>query len=188
MQDSARLVGRKLWIGASLIGALSFPGCSDGPGSSPGHPAGSAGDSSSCHANRDPAPHVPATSALDPNLVALAAAVYGSCLPDDGVTRNAAYWWSGQASNGKMHYRTQLQLECLAHAACGCSAIERCMGYVIEPSSECQPGCVGDVFTGCGPADDLPSGFSGITYSEPRFSVVTNNTRSQPGMPLPLDW
>ena len=159
MQGDARFGGRSKWICLALIGALSFPGCSDEPASGPSHPAGSAGDSSSCHASRDPAPRVLAPSALDPHTVALAAAVYGSCVPDDGVTRNAAYWWSGQASNGKMYYRTQLQLECLAHSACGCSALEHCLGYAYGPSSDCQPGCVGDVFTGCGSEVDLQEGY-----------------------------
>ncbi|HWZ87523.1 MAG TPA: hypothetical protein VNW92_01700, partial [Polyangiaceae bacterium] len=112
--------------------------------------AGSAG-ASACHAERATDPKLVAPTQYDASLIALAAAVVGSCLPDDGVDRNASYAWSGQAASGRFYYRTQLQAECLAHSACGCAAVEHCLGFAIAPSPSCTSGCTGDVFTECRP-------------------------------------
>ena len=119
---------------------------------------GANGGASACHAARNPSPSIPSSASLDADAVAQAAVVFGSCAPDDGVSRNAAYIWAAQASTGEFFYRTQLQLDCLAHANCGCEAMERCFGYAFEASvADCKPGCSGDKFTACGPGNDLPA-------------------------------
>jgi hypothetical protein len=151
------------FVGAALV---LFSGCSDASsdpanaaGSGAANAGGSGGEPSACKAERATHPSAPALSALDADTVARAAAVIGACIPDDGVARNAAYLWAGQASSGRTYYRYAMQLDCLAHAACGCSAVERCLGLSEGPSSSCSAGCNGDVFTACGPEQDLPDGF-----------------------------
>src|SRR5204863_2754143 len=88
---------------------------------------------------------------LDPDLVALAAAVLGSCVPDDGVTRNAAHIWASHVAAARNYYRMVEQLDCFAKAKCGCAAIEHCVGlaYRAAPAG-CSGRCNGEVFTGCG--------------------------------------
>jgi hypothetical protein len=154
-----------------LLTAALFAGCGGSSSDPAGATAGAAGSSSDpagatggaagpgeCHAARDPKPSIPSSASLDPNAVALAAVVFGSCAPDDGVARNAAYIWAAQASSGEFFYRTQLQLDCLAHSKCGCAAMGQCFGYDYATDSDCKAGCTGDTFTACGSANDLPAG------------------------------
>jgi hypothetical protein len=87
-------------------------------------------------------------------LVARAAAVLGSCMPDDGVDRNATDLWSAAWAAPRLYFRYGEQLECLANARCGCSAVQQCLGWTYSeppaPPAVCAGVCVGDVFTGCG--------------------------------------
>jgi len=107
--------------------------------------------SSACHADPDLTPTVPAPTALDPDLVARAAAVLGSCIPDDGVPRNAAHVWLEHLGAPRVYFRFGAQLDCLAKASCGCAGIEHCLGLVYrEEPAVCSGACQGDVFTGCG--------------------------------------
>jgi hypothetical protein len=94
---------------------------------------------------------VPAASELDPDLVARAAAVIGSCMPDDGVARNATHIWLAHLATPRSYFRASAQLECLTNASCGCEAIEHCLGWSYARAPEtCVGRCDGDVFTGCG--------------------------------------
>jgi hypothetical protein len=104
-----------------------------------------------CRAAPDTSPALPVASELDADSVARAAAVIGSCMPDDGVARNAAHIWLGHLAAPRSYFRSSAQLECLANADCGCDAIEHCLGwsYARAPES-CVGRCDGDVFTGCG--------------------------------------
>jgi len=119
--------------------------------------SGSAG-SGACQAARVSKPKLVAPSEYDAAQIALAAAVVGSCLPDDGVDRTATHMWSPQAASGRYYFRTQLQAECLAQSACGCAAAEHCLGYALGPNPSCTPGCADGVFTACGPEHDLDTG------------------------------
>jgi hypothetical protein len=106
---------------------------------------------SACRAEPDLTPSFPAVTALDPDLVARAAAVVGSCAPDDGVARNATHLWLSHLAAPYSYYRLVEQLTCLANANCGCAAVEHCLGLTYhQPPAVCPSQCEGDVFTGCG--------------------------------------
>jgi hypothetical protein len=94
---------------------------------------------------------MPDPTALDPLLVARAAAVIGSCMPDDGVARNAAHLWLGDTAAPRTYFRFATQLACFANANCGCEAIEQCGGWIYAPPpTACPSGCDGEIWTGCG--------------------------------------
>ena len=83
--------------------------------------------------------------------MARAAAVVGSCAPDDGVARNATHLWLSHLAAPSSYYRFVEQLTCLANANCGCAAVEHCLGLTYhQPPAVCTSQCEGDVFTGCG--------------------------------------
>ena len=110
-----------------------------------------AGGPSVCRSEPDLTPSLPAPGALDPDLVARAAAVLGSCIPDDGVARNATHLWLEHLGAPRIYFRLGEQLDCLANADCGCSAVEHCLGLVYRATpSVCASSCNGDVFAGCG--------------------------------------
>lgn len=119
-------------------------------------PTGSAGNAGSapgaCEATADLTPTAPSPTELDPDQVARAAAVLGSCLPDDGVARNAAEIWHGDEGAPELYFRFGTQIECLAQGQCGCDAIEQCLGFrEAPPSTACEGGCNGSVWTFCWP-------------------------------------
>ncbi len=161
-------------IGKWLLGVaavpLLFSACSDdrstiagaaGNASSSGT-AGSSGNavsSAMCHADPVRAPSASEPTALDPGRVARAAAVIGTCVPDDGVARNTDVLWSGQASSDQPYERFQMQLDCLANSACGCQAAANCLGYTVSKVATCVSGCNAGVFTACGDAFDLVVGY-----------------------------
>ena len=117
-----------------------------GGASGAGNPA-----SGACRAEPDLTPSFPAVTALDPDLVARAAAVIGSCMPDDGIARNATHLWLSHLASARMYYRFVGQLSCLANSDCGCAAAEHCLGWAYhQPPAACSSQCEGDVFTGCG--------------------------------------
>jgi len=146
--------------GSSGSGASSDLGGSGGHGAATGGghaeaTGGGAGDaiapSSACRAEPDFMPSFPSVVALDPDLVARAAAVVGSCMPDDGVARNATHLWHSHLAAPRIYYRLVEQLACLANATCGCAAVEHCLGWVYrEEPADCENTCTGDLFTGCG--------------------------------------
>jgi hypothetical protein len=86
----------------------------------------------------------------DPAVLARAAVVIGSCIPDDGVNRNLSHlrsdgdrwWFYGLASAAR----------CIAAGGGGCDALNRCIGWsaarATEPCSNVQ--CAGDRANGCG--------------------------------------
>jgi hypothetical protein len=129
--------------------AVSAAGGHGGRGPGEGNETG--GAPSACKTTPDLSPHVPAVTELDPDLVARAAVVIGSCMPDDGVARNAMHIWLAHVSAARTYFRSAAQLECLANADCGCAAIEHCLGWVYESAAgECAGTCDGDVWSGCG--------------------------------------
>jgi len=116
--------------------------------------AGNAGETSSapnaCNATADTTPNVPAPTSLDPDSVARAATVVGSCIPDDGVARNAAHIWLAHFDGGLGH-RFAAQLNCLANATCGCQAVMQCLGWSYAPLGDaCITSCEGPVLHACG--------------------------------------
>ncbi|MEI9941418.1 MAG: hypothetical protein WDO69_29720 [Pseudomonadota bacterium] len=128
-------------------------GGGDGGAGAPEVVAGTAGAAplGACHSEPDLTPSFPAPTALDPDFVARAAAVIGSCMPDDGVARSAAHLWLEHLAAPRLYFRLGEQLECLANASCGCAAVEHCLGWVYRvPPAVCPSGCQGQVFTGCG--------------------------------------
>ncbi|HET7538278.1 MAG TPA: hypothetical protein VFK05_00350 [Polyangiaceae bacterium] len=160
-----------LVLGASLLGCHSEPATSDSDHEHAGSGAGGqvagnggsgevAGGSSSgagnapsgaCQGEPDLTPTFPAVTTLDPDLVARAAAVIGSCVPDDGVARNVMHLWFSHLGAPRTYYRTVEQLACLANANCGCAAVEHCLGVVYrQVPAVCTTQCQDDVFTGCG--------------------------------------
>lgn len=117
--------------------------------------AGAGGDAGSplraCKARPAASPSLPDPTELDPEVLARAAAVVGSCIPDDGVARNAGHIWGEHLGSPLFHYRLGAQLDCLANAACGCAAVEQCLGvtYSVAPEAGCATQCDGDLLTGC---------------------------------------
>jgi hypothetical protein len=79
----------------------------------------------------------------DPDVIALAAVVLGSCYPDDGVSRNASEMWNYREHDGFWR-NFRLQAECIAQAGQGCDALDTCMGWAIEEAPGCTPGRVCD--------------------------------------------
>jgi hypothetical protein len=111
-----------------------------------------------CQSKAEPAPEPIANAELDPDMLARAAVIAGSCIPDDGIDRNVRHMWDANDANET----NALQARCLAEANCGCAAVKECFGYelaAIEPS-ECAPSCVDGVITGCGGDFDLRDGIS----------------------------
>lgn len=132
-------------------GAVGGGQANSSAGSGAGNAAGTGGAPGACRAAPDASPTLHAASALDADLVARAAAVVGSCMPDDGVARNATHIWLGHLAAPRTYFRSSAQLECLANADCGCEAIEHCLGWsYAQPPESCVGHCEGDVFTGCG--------------------------------------
>jgi hypothetical protein len=121
-----------------------------------GAAAAAPGGASSCGAAPDPTPTLPAAAELDADAVARAAAVLGSCVPDDGVDRNAAHLWTNDIALSVFFYRHAAQLDCLANAACGCEAIRHCTGFHQGVTDEaCQASCDDGVFRACGEEDGM---------------------------------
>jgi len=128
--------------------------------------SGSSGESGTgptpvtCQAHPAEHPTLPDPTELDAALVARAAVITGSCMPDDGVNRNATHFWSSHRSAARPWYRFATQLDCLAHADCGCDALEACLSWYNGPARDtCVPGCQGKVWTQCNdsttPASEL---------------------------------
>lgn len=141
-------LGGKAGAGGSSGGAAGSKNTSGAAGKPSGGGGSNAG---ACQREPDRSPTVPAPTELDPDLVARAAAVIGSCMPDDGVARNAAHIWLEHLSAPRMYFRHGAQLDCFANANCGCDAIEQCLRWVYSaPPATCEGGCDGDVFKGCG--------------------------------------
>lgn len=159
-------LGRLSLTACALAGL--FAGCDERPASSDDGEAGNAGAPRSsgataganaggasslpaCSANRDSSPSLPEPSQLDPDVLARAAVVVGSCVPDDGVARNAAHIWREHLGAPLFHRRLGAQLDCLANAACGCTALEQCLGMKrgLAPAAGCAAQCAGDVLSGC---------------------------------------
>jgi hypothetical protein len=129
-----------------------------------GHPSGVGGSAMSagaggsadtparaCKASPATSPSLPAPTELDPEVLARAAAVVGSCVPDDGVARIGEHIWGEHLGSPLFHHRLGAQLDCLANAACGCAAVEQCLGvtYGVAPEAGCTTQCDGDLLTGC---------------------------------------
>ena len=119
-----------------------------------------------CRATADPTPSLPEPTSLDPDAVARAAAVLGSCVADDGIARTATRIWLGHFGADLVDFRLVAQLDCLANAACGCKTLEQCYGWKHEATTEtCTGSCEGSVFHACGNGTKLtfdcaPFGFS----------------------------
>jgi hypothetical protein len=80
---------------------------------------------------------------------ARAAAVAGSCMPDDGINRNLARFWDPLAAP---NFFAQLrpQARCLATAGGGCAAVRTCLGYQLTVDGPaCTTSCAGKVLTLC---------------------------------------
>jgi hypothetical protein len=107
-----------------------------------------------CVGTRDPAPTVPTSP--DADVLARAATVVGSCIPDDGIDRNLADMWH-VGTNGPLFYeRSVVQAQCLASAKCGCDAVKACLGYDLRLGTNkevCKP-CTGSVATLCETTSD----------------------------------
>jgi hypothetical protein len=99
-----------------------------------------------CMGTRNPAPNLPGSR--DPDLLARAATVVGSCLPDDGIDRNLANIWHSDVNHAWIWQRPGLQAECLASTKCGCGDVKACIGWEVtrvDAGSTCEP-CAGSVF------------------------------------------
>jgi hypothetical protein len=133
--------------GGAGVGPGGVAGAADAIAGTAGTPALSA-----CRSEPDLTPSFPAPTALDPDLVARAAAVIGSCMPDDGVARNATFIWLEHLGAPRLYFRMGEQLDCFANAGCGCDAVEHCLSWVYHLAPAVCPAatCEGDVFSGCG--------------------------------------
>jgi hypothetical protein len=152
--------------GASAGEGGVTPGAGGGSAGSTegGGMGGDAGGSGALDTNCGGAPNLEpmlvSSLELDPDTVALVAAVVGSCLPDDGVDRNAGHIWESDLALTGFYMRTHAQAECLMNARCGCAAIRHCLGVYYSAPESCNTGCSGDAFTACGPDFDLLEGYS----------------------------
>lgn len=116
-----------------------------------GSAGATSGTPNACQAKPDKTPNLPEPTSLDADVVARAAVVLGSCIPDDGVARNAASVWLARFADDRAWLRFGTQLDCLANATCGCHAVEQCLGWSYESiSAFCTTGCDGSVFWQCG--------------------------------------
>jgi hypothetical protein len=164
MRIWARHLGRLVLWG--LVLASLAPGCDgggkDGDPNALLAPDQLAGNSmaSGCHADPDPSPELLPNAQLDADVIARAAAVFGSCWPDDGVPRVASQLWSANIGARRNYYLNVVQARCLADARCGCAAVEHCLGYQVLTglAAGCQSSCEGERFTACGAGVDLPEG------------------------------
>jgi hypothetical protein len=86
----------------------------------------------------------------NPAVLARAAVVVGSCLPDDGVDRNLADMWHVAWNHAQFFERAALQADCLASAKGGCDAVKTCLGWDLKYGTKagCQA-CAGTVATLC---------------------------------------
>jgi len=135
--------------------AAIVPACDSSAGGGDGDEA-SVGDAGNCRADPDATPELVANADLDADVIARAAAVIGSCMPDDGVDRNATHLWNANIAERRPYFANVAQAHCLAAANCGCQAIPHCLGYEVEvgPDIICSPGCAGDVSSICLESDD----------------------------------
>ena len=67
---------------------------------------GIGGAPGACRAAPDTSPTFPVTTELDAAQVARAAAVIGSCMPDDGVARNATHIWLAHLAAPRLYFRS----------------------------------------------------------------------------------
>jgi hypothetical protein len=122
--------------------------CSSGKGSP--SDAAPVADSSevSTVATRNAAPSLPGSR--DPAVLARAAVVVGSCIPDDGVDRDLADMWHVNLNHALSFQRSGLQAECLAASKGGCEAVKDCLGVDLKYGTQagCQA-CEGSIATFC---------------------------------------
>ena len=87
---------------------------------------------------------------FDPEVIARAGVVLGTCWPDDGVSRNIAELWRGREYG--WYGRRVMQAPCVSAAASGCEAIRQCYGltYAIAPDAGCASVCNAAVLDACG--------------------------------------
>jgi hypothetical protein len=132
-------------------GGAGNTGGAGGPATRGGSGGTANGPLLACKARPAAAPSLPGPTELDPDVLARAAAVVGSCIPDDGVARSGGHIWAEHLGAPLFHYRLGAQLDCLANAACGCAAVEQCLGvtYGVAPEAGCATQCDGDLLTGC---------------------------------------
>jgi hypothetical protein len=138
--------------GGSSAGAAGGSSAGAAGGSSAGAAGGSsagAAGGSACQATRASAPTFPGSR--DPAILARAAVVVGSCIPDDGIDRNLADMWLSDVNQTWFWERTVLQAPCLASAKCGCAAVDACLGWKVTPyDGGACPTCAGSLFSLCG--------------------------------------
>ena len=118
-------------------------------GAAGGSSAGAGGGGGACQATRASAPALPGSR--DAAILARAAVVVGSCIPDDGIDRNLADMWLSDVNQTWFWERTVLQAPCLASAKCGCAAVEACLSWKVTPyDGGACPTCAGSLFSLCG--------------------------------------
>jgi hypothetical protein len=153
-------------------GSNAGTGGTESTNSAAGSQAAGAPSTPACQATYDRAPALQAPTEFDPDVVAKAAVVVGSCWPDDGVDRNTVHIWTANQSAAKIYFRTATQLSCLANANCGCAAVAECLGFPgVTPITSCSPGCSGSTFTACGPDYDVTDGYQ-ASIDCSRFGLV----------------
>jgi hypothetical protein len=141
---------RGLALACLLLACSSTPATSSGAAGTGGASDSGASDSgtSTCTVGRDGAPKLPGSR--DPLLLARAAVVVGSCIPDDGIDRNLAEMWASDVNNARSFDRSVLQAACLASTTCGCGAVTECLGYqVVLGAFGSSKRCSGSTFTEC---------------------------------------
>lgn len=149
--------------GRCRSGSATEPGSGGAGGQGPVAPQGGAGPSlGNCQADADPTPELLPNAELDPEVIARAAAVAGSCMPDDGVDRNATHLWHATIASPRSYHLKVKQARCLADARCGCAAVVQCLGYEVISgvAADCTSGCDGDVFVACGEEYDVAPGYA----------------------------
>ncbi|HKP56658.1 MAG TPA: hypothetical protein VJV78_08060 [Polyangiales bacterium] len=98
------------------------------------------------HGSDKPKPSTPARS-RDATVLARAAVVIGSCVPDHGINRDLSHLWS---QGEHWWQRLAYAAECIAAAGGGCDALKVCIGWSLVPSSERCTTCEGNVAIRCG--------------------------------------
>jgi cysteine-rich repeat protein len=137
--------------GGTGSGASAGDASREGAANTGGSSVREGGVRAACRANPTENPTLPAPGTIDLDLLARAGTVFGSCWQDDGVARFTESMLFAPFNSPRYWTQTATQLECLANATCGCSAVEQCLGVTrtFATGDVCEPTCTGDVLRAC---------------------------------------
>jgi hypothetical protein len=108
----------------------------------------SSGGGSSSSGGSSGGPLVPVTGPVDPNDAVKAAALLGSCIPDDRSNRILRRIY--ERTGGEIYdVFERSSVACLATKTSGCQGVSECTGVTSDTAADCKPGCEGNLATSC---------------------------------------